>query len=151
MGWFLIALSPVVGIVAQVGSQAHADRYAYVPHIGLFWAITWTGSKLVSLRRLPPSAMAAGCVALIGVYATLDRLQIDVWRDSQSLWQRTLSLDPENTTACNNLGVALYEAGKPIEAEAWLERAVNVARPDRRFIRNLERVRATNAAQPRSP
>ena len=151
VGWFLIAVSPVIGIVAQVGQQAHADRYSYVPHIGLFWALTWTGSKLIRQRWLPPAAVAAGCVALIGVYATLDRLQIAVGRDSQPLWQRVLTLDPENTTACNNLGVALYEAGRPSEAEAWLERAVNVARPDPRYVRNLERVRATNAARPPSP
>ena len=116
VGWFLIAVSPVIGIVAQVGQQAHADRYSYVPHIGLFWALTWTGSKLIRQRWLPPAAVAAGCVALIGVYATLDRLQIAVGRDSQPLWQRVLTLDPENTTACNNLGVALYEAGRPSEA-----------------------------------
>jgi hypothetical protein len=150
IGWFLIALFPVIGVVAQVGSQPHADRYSYIPHIGLFWAIVWTGSTF--LRRWLPQALTFSCcVALVGGYVALDRIQIDFWKDSQTLWHRVLEFDPSNTTACNNLGVALYESGRLIEAEAWLERAVNVPRPDRNFVRNLERVRAANAAERQTP
>jgi len=150
IGWFLIALFPVIGVVAQVGSQPHADRYSYIPHIGLFWAIVWTGSTF--LRRWLPQALTFSCcVALVGGYVALDRIQIGFWKDSQTLWHRVLEFDPSNTTACNNLGVALYESGRPIEAEAWLERAVNVPRPDHNFVRNLERVRAANAAERQTP
>jgi len=150
LGWFLIALFPMIGVVAQVGSQAHADRYSYVPHIGLFWAIVWTGSNLIR-RWLPQALTVACCVALVGGYVALDRIQIGFWKDSQTLWRRVLEFDPANTTACNNLGVALYESGEPIEAAAWLERAVNVPRPDRNFVRNLERVRAANATSGQTP
>ena len=115
--WFLGTLVPVIGVV-QVGGQAVADRYMYLPHIGLFIALFWTGAAV--WRRWPVSrpglagltaAAAAACVALSCGQAAL-------WRSSLTLFQHTVSVTPPSTRIYHLLGDALLEANRPGEAEA---------------------------------
>ena len=115
--WFLGTLVPVIGVV-QVGGQAVADRYTYLPHIGLFIALFWTGAAV--WQRWPASrpgmagvaaAAAAACVVLSGWQAAL-------WRNSLTLFQHTVSVTPPSTRLYHLLGDALLEAGRPADAEA---------------------------------
>jgi len=109
-GWYLVSLLPVIGLV-QVGSQSLADRNAYIPHIGLMVAIVWgvaDAARRFGLRAwLLPAALAAVSVALVAV----DRRLIATWKDSESLWNRALALDPGSDLAHNKLGTAFYERG----------------------------------------
>jgi tetratricopeptide (TPR) repeat protein len=97
--WFLGTLVPTIGLV-QVGHQALADRYAYVPAIGLFLAVSWAGSELVEHFRIlrPASARALLAVAAAGIatLAVTSWHQVGYWRDSVSLFEHTLAVIPKN-------------------------------------------------------
>lgn len=123
--WFVGVLVPMLGLI-QVGQQAHADRYTYVPLVGLFIAIVWgirhLAEKYSNLRRWLP---ALAIVTLIGC-AALTRRQLPHWEDSVHLFKRVLEVDPRNATACNNLGGEFLAWGKPEEALPYLEQAVTL-------------------------
>lgn len=91
-GWFLISLLPVIGLV-QLGQQAHADRYMYLPMIGLLLLI-----ELPSARRPAQVATAAAAVALLGLLVLADR-QIDYWRSNEAMYARAVALYPDNCRA----------------------------------------------------
>ena len=104
-GWllYLISLSPVIGLV-QVGFQAYADRYSYIPHIGLLLMIVaevrhWTGRSL-----LGRNAMLAVLSIVVMVYSGMTMAQIRVWRSTDTLWARALAVDPENWFAHLQVG-----------------------------------------------
>jgi Flp pilus assembly protein TadD len=108
--WYLVTLTPVVGIV-QVGSHAMADRFTYVPLIGIFVAVAWTGGDL--LRRW--NATASGRVAAVTIVllcSWLTRQQVHVWRNSTSLWEHAIRVTPDNYRAHANLGVVLANQGR---------------------------------------
>jgi Flp pilus assembly protein TadD len=113
--WFLIALLPVIGLV-QAGGQAHADRYTYWPHIGLFLMLAWGMRDLV--RRWPAlqtAAIVASCAAVL-TGALVARVQVAYWHDSYTLWQHALAVDDRNCVAHNHLGLALMGESKLEEA-----------------------------------
>lgn len=122
VGWclFLGMLVPVIGIV-QVGSQAHADRYTYLPHIGLLIMLVWLGAE-----RLRKPAVGLLSAAVLCVLVLLARSQTMVWRDSITLWTHTLELTQNNHVARGNLGAALLVEGRPAPAAAHLEEAVRL-------------------------
>jgi hypothetical protein len=129
--WFLIALSPTLGIVVQQGFQARADRFTYVPHIGLMIAIVWGAAAAADRLRVPQwtwaivlLAAAVGCVAA-------DRRQIAVWKDSETLWSHVLTIDPDNPIAYNNLGTAFYERGLVRESVPFFERSLAIRDTER--------------------
>ncbi len=106
--WYLIMLVPVIGLM-QVGSQAHADRYTYLPEIGLCVSLTWLVADFCS--RLP-----LGRAALIGLAAVVLTMltvggyrQTSYWRNSGMLWAHALDCDPGNVRAHYNLGSYLYQ------------------------------------------
>jgi hypothetical protein len=106
--WFLITLLPVIGLV-QVGDQSHADRYTYVPHVGLFIAMVWGFADLLdSLRASLPVRLGLATAVLIACTVLADR-QVATWRNSITLWQHALEVsEPEPSwTVLNNLGGAL--------------------------------------------
>lgn len=101
--WFLIALVPVIGIV-QVGSQAYADRYVYVPHIGLFLMVvfgTFDFAMQKSFGR--PVWMIFLALLLAGCFVATHS-QVAVWHGSETLWQHALAIDPDNYVAYYKLG-----------------------------------------------
>jgi tetratricopeptide (TPR) repeat protein len=108
--WYLGMLVPVIGIV-QVGSQARADRYTYLPHIGLYLAMTWAVSDLSVSWRHRRVILAIGAVIILVVLACTARLQTSYWENSESLWIRTLAVTSNNATAHYNLGGAFLEKG----------------------------------------
>ena len=104
--WYLVALVPVIGIV-QVGRQAMADRYMYLPSIGLFIIVAWGTADLV--RKFPgrPGLATSGVLACLAVCTLLTWRQIGFWRDSISLFQRALAVTHGNDIAQTNLAGAL--------------------------------------------
>jgi tetratricopeptide (TPR) repeat protein len=113
--WYLGTLVPVIGIV-QVGAQPYADRYTYIPLIGLFIAVVWgLGGVVESRRRLLPAAAVLAGVALVALSLLASR-QVAVWQDSVSLYQHALRVTEKNAILYNNLGIALVDQWRYDEA-----------------------------------
>jgi protein O-mannosyl-transferase len=109
--WFVGTLVPMIGLV-QVGSQAMADRYAYLPLIGLFIMVCWGVGDWAQQRHVSLTwQRAAGFVVLMAL-AWVSHRQIDYWEDNVALWTRTLQVTRNNWVAEDNLGGALMERGK---------------------------------------
>lgn len=106
--WFLVALVPVIGVV-QVGQQAWADRYTYLPLLGLAIAVTWTVADITP--RSMRAALPLVAVALIVVMATATTRQARHWRNSAALFDHALRVDPTNWVAWQNVGVLAIERG----------------------------------------
>jgi tetratricopeptide (TPR) repeat protein len=120
--WFLGTLVPMIGIIT-VGEQAMADRYAYIPFIGLFVAVvwtldTWTRVPAASEHRIPNLWRALPAVILVFTLGCLTYRQLGYWRDDETLWRYTLSVTQENYMAHNNLALALAKQGRSEEAIA---------------------------------
>ena len=128
--WYLGTLLPVIGIV-QVGTQAMADRYAYVPAIGLFIAVAW-GVAALAARRPAPRGLAVAAAVILVALAARTLVQIRAWRDSASLFAATIAAVPDSWVAHYNLGNAWMAAGRTAEAEAEFSETVRL-RP--RFAR----------------
>ncbi len=134
--WFLGTLVPMIGVV-QVGSQAMADRYAYLPFVGLFIMVCWGVSDALLLapgreeskiragkqRGLVATQAGIGIAALL-VLMVLTYRQVGRWKDEVTLWQYTLQVTSNNYVAEGNLGVALEKEGRPIDAMPHFFRAV---------------------------
>src|SRR5690606_29146480 len=93
--WFVITLVPVIGLV-QVGSQRMADRYTYVPTIGLFVVAAWGGAELIRRWRIPSFAVATVAIALTSANAVLARRQAARWESSISIWRHTVAVTRDN-------------------------------------------------------
>ena len=126
--WFLGTLVPVIGLI-QVGDQAYADRYTYIPLIGLFLALAWVLWDLARSRRALRIAGAIAGVAVVGALTYATHVQAGYWRDSISLYTHTLAVSPDNSTVHYNLGSALLAAGRNAEAQEHLA-AANALWPD---------------------
>ncbi len=113
--WYLGTLVPVAGLV-QIGTQARADRYSYVPLIGLFLGAAWSGIELLE-KRLPGRAVTmAAIVAGLAALSVAARIQVETWRDSETLYRQALRVTQRNFIAHNNLGSLLLERGELAEA-----------------------------------
>jgi len=124
--WYGVMLIPVIGLV-QVGQQAMADRYTYLPLIGLCVAGVWSGAELVRRRaRAAVALAAAGAVALLAAAGALTWRQAGFWRDSTSLFEHALAVTRENFVAHNNLGVVLLDADQQAAALRHFTEAVRI-------------------------
>jgi tetratricopeptide (TPR) repeat protein len=124
--WYVGTLVPVIGIV-QVGNQAHADRYTYVPYVGLFLMIVWSiaehGWPACHVRRkVATGACAAVLLALLG--RTFD--QVFYWRNSVTLFEHAIAITENNPLAHADLGVAYYQLGQHEKAFASFKRALDI-------------------------
>jgi tetratricopeptide (TPR) repeat protein len=121
--WFAGTLVPVIGLV-QIGAQRTADRYVYLPLVGLFVALVWwigaAARRGARTRRL----LACGAAACIAALALASRAETLHWRDSASLWTRAVSVTQDNYLAHNHLGAILGAGGDLAGAIAHLDRAV---------------------------
>ena len=108
--WYLGMLLPVIGIV-QVGVQARADRYTYVPLVGLTIAIVWTAADWLERHPGLKGAVAAVAVALLLAFAAGAWRQAAYWKDSRTLFEHTLAITDRNYIMRNNLGVVLARQG----------------------------------------
>ncbi len=92
--WYLGTLVPVIGLV-QVGMQTMADRFSYVPLIGVFIILTWGGVEVARARHLPDSTLALASVFVLTACMVLTFHQVFFWRDSETLFKRMIAVDPE--------------------------------------------------------
>ena len=127
VGWliYLGTLVPTIGLV-QVGFHSIADRFTYLPFIGLFVALIWA---VVDVSRKWPGRQAvlgalAGLVLL--ACAVLTWFQVQSWRDSGTLWRQCLAVNPDNAIARYNLGHFLQESGQPDEAMTQYREALRL-------------------------
>ncbi len=123
--WYLISLLPVIGVV-QVGGQAMADRYAYVPSIGLYIAAAWGAGDL--LRRWPAArGLAAGtAIALLAAAALQTRSQVRYWRDTVTLFEHAVAVTRDNWFAHYVLGYNLAREGRHEEAIVELRESIRI-------------------------
>ncbi len=121
--WYLGTLVPVIGLV-QVGTQAMADRYTYLPLVGIFVMGVWWLGDALARRAVAPAAVAAASCAVLGACATAAWLQVGYWHDSVALWRHTLAADADNPIAHYNLGLALEAGGKGDEAREQYRQAI---------------------------
>ena len=113
--WYLGTLVPVIGIVA-VGQQSIADRYTYIPTLGILFAAGWTWYALTSRRKPVLSAVTAVGVAALAVCALLTRQQVRHWKTTETLCRHALAVTEDNHLAHDLLGVALNQQGRSDEA-----------------------------------
>ena len=123
--WYLGMLVPVIGLL-QVGDQARADRYTYLPEIGLYVLATWGAMELCGAWRHGRVLMGAAAAVILGMLLARACDQTRYWRDSETLWAHTLACTSENYLAHNNLGLALASEGKPAEAIEQYQRALQI-------------------------
>jgi protein O-mannosyl-transferase len=140
--WFLGMLVPVIGLV-QVGEQSMADRYTYLPLIGLFIAGVWGAADLIASLRLSRPAVVAGALAavvLVGCIIATAR-QVGYWRDSVELYTHALELDPQNHVAAIHLGYVFLNAGDLDAAAAEFEAAAKARSSSSDAFSNLAATR----------
>ena len=123
--WFLGTLVPVIGIVS-VGEQAMADRYAYLPYIGLFVAVVWLVADIARERKVSTTWLAVPAVLILATLGVLSRLQLAYWHDSETLWRHTLSVTEGNYVAHGGLARALAMQGRTDEAIGEFDAAQNL-------------------------
>ncbi|MCW5892541.1 MAG: tetratricopeptide repeat protein [bacterium] len=121
--WFLGTLVPVIGIV-KAGEQAMADRFTYVPGIGLGLALAWSVDALVRARPAWTRVVAATAGVALVALAVATRMQLAHWRSSEALFRHALAVTTDNHLAHTNLAVALEVAGRAEEARSHWEAAV---------------------------
>jgi Flp pilus assembly protein TadD len=126
--WYLGMLVPVIGIL-QVGAQAQADRYTYLPQIGLALLLTWTVLDLTAGWRHRGLMLGGLATAIVAALVFCARTQTACWRNSESLWTHTLACTSDNFVADDNLGNALFEEGRLNEAIRHFHEALRI-KPD---------------------
>jgi tetratricopeptide (TPR) repeat protein len=123
--WFLGTMVPMIGLV-QVGLAARADRYMYLPAIGLFVAVVWGIADWAEQRSLPGAWLTAGASAMLLLLAALTFRQVGYWRNGETLWKHALEVTDGNAIAEANLGTALFSMNHGDEALEHLRRAVAI-------------------------
>jgi len=136
--WYLGTLVPVIGIV-QVGGQAMADRYTYVPLVGLFMMAAWAAKDLVAALPAMRIPMAISSAAIVSAFSIVSWQQAHHWENSIALFEHTLRFSPNNTVALGNLGAAYLGAGRPDEAIERIEAVLALHPLDVGNLRNLAR------------
>jgi protein O-mannosyl-transferase len=144
--WYIGMLAPVIGIV-QVGSQAHADRYTYLPQIGLYLAITWGIADFSLQRANRELILRTTAVVVLGLLTWRAWTQASFWRDSESLWNHALTVADDNDLARERLASALLDKDRPDEAIVEAQLAVNL-KPDNASAENDFGVALARRGQP---
>ena len=126
--WYIGTLVPVIGIV-KVGSQALADRYTYVPSIGIFLMLTWWISGWASKRHYGKIGLITAAAIILSFFMITSRLQVTYWSDSVKLFEHTIHVTGNNSIAQLNLGEALAKQGKIEKAAEHYKTALKI-QPD---------------------
>jgi Tfp pilus assembly protein PilF len=145
--WFLGTLVPVIGIV-QVGGQTMADRYFYIPSIGLFIALVFGLADIARTWRVVPSLSAGIAGGVLLLLAARTNGQIKLWRNSFTLFEHTLAVTPPNLQIEHSLGFAMGAVGRYDEAAAHLEKTLQI---DPHFYEGLVSMGVTRQFQGRLP
>jgi len=126
--WFLGTLLPVIGLI-QIGSHSMADRYTYLPLIGLFLVLVWGFSELSQCWSVANFLGKAAVTILLLVCAIFSRVQLQHWQNSETLLGHAVKVTRKNYLAYNNLGAALDESGKLDQAKECFAKALEI-KPD---------------------
>ncbi|MGD1085937.1 MAG: tetratricopeptide repeat protein [Verrucomicrobiota bacterium] len=135
--WYLGMLVPVIGIIPISADAAHADRYTYLPGIGLAVAGTWAladWSAGWKHRRVILGGLMAG---VVGILALWGHSQTSYWQDTQTLWLRALECDPNNSTGLDEMGFAFFQKGDFDKAIAQYQMALKIKPDFARALGNL--------------
>ena len=127
--WFLGVLVPMIGVV-QVGGQARADRFMYVPLVGLAISVAWGVAEFRGTGRRRRALLAATGVAAVVALAVVAHFQVRHWRNSETLFEHNVSLEPGSMFGQRGLGYVRMQQGRLEEAERHLE-AAYALRPER--------------------
>src|SRR5262245_7652733 len=123
--WYLVTLLPVIGLV-RVGRQAVADRYSYLPGIGLAVIVAWTGVEIVRAHPATQRTSATIAVAVRVALGVASWVQVGYWRDDGTLYERALAVTEDNFVAHTNYGSALLAQGRVDEALRHYEEALRI-------------------------
>jgi len=137
--WYLGMLLPVIGLV-QVGVQAHADRYTYLPQIGITIMLVWC-LEVVPIFQKNRRLWCALLLSVLLAFTLTARRQTAVWRNSMTLWTHTLEHTQKNPTALVGLGTAILEEGNVVEAERLFLEALQIDPYDKEAVYNVGFVR----------
>jgi tetratricopeptide (TPR) repeat protein len=145
--WYIGMLIPVIGLV-QVGAQAMADRYTYLPSLGLLVLAVWGAYDLTGRGQYQTLTLGLAGGAAIVFCLVLTRQQLGYWQDSETLFRHALAVTENNDVAHNCLGLALAKKGQTDEAIRHFQEALKL-KPDFAVARrNLEAALATKAGSP---
>jgi protein O-mannosyl-transferase len=123
--WYLGTLVPAVGII-QAGDQGRADRFTYVPLIGIFVAIVWLCSALAMRSRLARQLMIPAPAAILIAFVVMSHRQAATWANDLTLWERAVAVTQNNYRAENLYGVALTDRGRLNEGIMHYEAAIRI-------------------------
>jgi protein O-mannosyl-transferase len=127
--WFLGTLVPVIGLV-QVGDQARADRYTYLPMVGLLVMLVWTVFDLSQRLRLPSVRVWAAISLVLFALCWASFMQIGYWKTNFTIWSHTLEVTEKNSVAENQLAIEFMKRHDPAQAAVHFKNAVDID-PDR--------------------
>jgi tetratricopeptide (TPR) repeat protein len=134
--WFLGTLVPVIGLV-QVGIQSLADRYTYVPLIGIFIGVVWSARAVIRRWRIPAVAAVGLAIAVLGACAVRTRVQLSYWQNSESLFRHAIAVTRNNALAHYSLGYALAQKGDLDEAISHYQQALRIRSDSAEILENL--------------
>lgn len=126
--WYLGMLVPMIGIV-QVGSQVRADRYTYLPQIGLYILVAWGAMELFHQWRRSHVTLTGAGLLIITALITRSYFQNSYWQDTETLWKHATATTSNNYIATTNLAEALFQSGRFDEAIAECQKALKI-KPD---------------------
>ena len=121
--WFLGTLLPMSGAVVQAGPHSMADRYAYIPLLGIFVIVCWGAADFMKRLHAPTAVWATASAAILLTLGIALHRQLSFWSDNVTLWTHTLNITKDNFIAEENLAMALISQGKPKDALPHFQRA----------------------------
>jgi tetratricopeptide (TPR) repeat protein len=125
--WYLGMLFPVLGIIQVSADASHADRYTYLPGIGLAMAVTWAAADWVPDWKHRRLALGGLMMAVVGTLAVFGHIQTSYWKNGETLWKHALACTAGNFVACNNLGTVFVHRGKPDDAIVEYRKCLEMA------------------------
>lgn len=126
--WFVLTLLPVIGLV-QAGEQSRADRFTYLPLIGIFVVVAWGMADVAARWRIGRQLVWMAATVVFLAAGLVARAQAEYWRTSLTLWQRVVDVTPTSYLGHDNLGTALAQAGRDEQAAAHFRESIRL-RPD---------------------
>jgi tetratricopeptide (TPR) repeat protein len=123
--WYLGTLVPVIGLV-QIGLQMTADRYTYLPSIGIFIMVAWGAGELLAKWRYRKLGLGIAAAIVLTILLICTRKQVRYWQDSITLFGRTLAVTEKNFLMHNNYGLELFKKGHLVEAAVHFDKALQI-------------------------
>jgi Tfp pilus assembly protein PilF len=109
-GWYIVTLLPVIGLI-QIGQHSVADRYTYIPLVGIFVILVWGGSQLAEKLHVTGNVLTAFSAVIVMAMIVLTSRQLSYWKNSSTLFEHTVAVTKDNWVAQNNLGLVYQSEG----------------------------------------